>query len=130
MTSALWLDRAGGAASAACAAHCLAMMAAPALISSTGLGFLQSEAFEWGFFALALGFGGAAATLGYRVHGTVWLAAGFGVGMLLLAAGRLGEALSLFEGAGMVAITGGVTLVGAHLASIQCTQACQGVLAS
>ena len=115
----LWMDRLGSVASATCAAHCLLFAALPSLISLLGLHFLAHEAFEWGFFVLAVSFAIAAGMSGYRTHRNVWLFAGFGVGVLVLIAGRLGEALALYEGGGFVAILGGSILVASHLMSLR-----------
>ena len=124
MTS-LWMDRLGGLASATCALHCLLMAFAPALVPLLGLSMLRGEAFEWGFFAFAIGFAVLAGGLGYRVHRTWWVLAGFGAGIAVLVAGRLGEALALFEGGAVLSILGGVVLVGTHAASTLRTRSCQ-----
>ncbi len=124
MTS-LWMDRFGSVASAACAAHCLLLSVAPALLSLLGLELLANEAFEWGFFSLALALAVPAGALGFRIHRNRWVLGAFGVGVLVLVAGRLGEALALFQGAGMLAILGGFVLVGSHLTSIRHVQACR-----
>lgn len=125
MTSSLWMDRFGGVASATCATHCLVMAFAPALVAVTGLGFLANEAFEWAFFSSAIGFAGAAAWLGYRSHRTPWVVAGFGLGMVVLITGRLAEALKLFEGGAILAITGGALLVASHVGSATRTRTCR-----
>jgi hypothetical protein len=124
------MDRLGGLASAACAMHCLTMAFAPALISLVGLGFLADESFEWGLFVTAVGFAFAAAIFGYRVHRTWWVPAGFGIGILVLMAGRLGEAMQLYEGGAIVAITGGSLLLTTHVASAVRTRACREACAS
>lgn len=112
-----WIDRAGSVASAACAVHCGLLSLAPALAAVLGLEFLAHEAFEWGFFAVAVGFAAVAAIVGYRSHRRGWVAAGFVLGGLLLVAARLGEALSLFSGGEAVAIAGGVVLITFHAAN-------------
>ena len=114
-----WMDRLGSVASATCAAHCLLFAALPSLISLLGLHFLAHEAFEWGFFILAVSFALAAGVGGYRNHRNVWLFGGFAVGILVLITGRLGEALELYEGGGFVAIAGGSILVASHLTSLR-----------
>ena len=130
MTTSLWTDRLGGLASAACAVHCLIMGFAPALISAAGLEFLANEAFEWVFFAAAIAFAAAAALIGFRIHRTPWVLAGFGLGMLVLLAGRMGEALELYEGGGIVVIIGGMLLVGVHVTSTMRIRACQEACAT
>lgn len=120
----MWMDRLGGVASAACAAHCLLLSLAPSLVSMLGIELLANELFEWGFFALAVGFALAAALIGYRVHRTGWILAGFGVGLLVLLAGRLGEALALYEGGGVIAVIGGALLASCHVASLRRSRPC------
>tara|TARA_B100000029_G_scaffold397403_1_gene395684 strand:- start:205 stop:582 length:378 start_codon:yes stop_codon:yes gene_type:complete len=119
------MDRTGSVASATCAAHCLILSAAPALLSLLGLEFLRHEAFEWGLFGLALSVAALAAGLGYRVHRSPWVLGSFGAGMAVLLAGRLGEALALYEGAGLLAILGGLLLVVCHLRNIGSIRACK-----
>ncbi len=114
-----WTDRLGSVASTACAAHCFVLAVVPSLISALGLTVLAHEAFEWGFFALAISFALVAAVVGYQSHRTRWLMAGFGVGILVLTAGRLGEALALYEGGAALAVIGGSILVVSHLLSLR-----------
>ena len=106
------------------------MAAAPALIPLLGLAFLADEAFEWTFFALAVGFALAAGYAGYRVHRTRWVLAGFGMGILVLLAGRLGEFLQVYEGGAVLAVVGGAILVASHGASTVQTRACGEACAS
>ncbi|MBJ94846.1 MAG: hypothetical protein CMP23_10300 [Rickettsiales bacterium] len=120
-----WIDQAGTIASATCAAHCLLLSVAPALLSLLGLELLKHEALEWGLFAIALSIAGLAGALGYRVHRSSWVLGSFGVGIAVLVAGRMGEALELYEGAGMLAIVGGLLLVASHLKNIGSIRACQ-----
>ena len=79
-----------------------------------------------GFFAAAVTLAAIAAALGYRVHRNAWVLAGFGLGGLVLVAGRLGEALGLYEGAAGLAVAGGLMLVASHVFSAKRTRACQG----
>jgi hypothetical protein len=119
------LDRLGGVASASCAAHCLTMSLAPALVAFLGAEFLASEALEWGLFVAAVVFALAAAGLGFRVHRDVRVLAGFGAGLAALTAARLGEALDLFEGTLVLAVLGGGALVASHLVSARQTRRCR-----
>jgi len=111
------LHRTGGIASVSCVIHCLLMSAAPALVSLLSLEFLAHEAFEWGFFVAAVVLALLAATLGYRLHRNPWVLLGFGSGVLVLVAGRMGEALSLYEGTAGLAVLGGGLLVASHVLS-------------
>ena len=116
---ARWTDRFGSAASATCAVHCVLLAMAPSLLPVLGLSALPHEIFEWVFFSLAIGLALLAAVLGYRSHRTWWLLAGFGIGSLVLLAGRLGEAMALYEGGALVAILGGSVLVVSHILSLR-----------
>ena len=120
-----WLDPLGSVASAACAVHCFVLMVAPAVVALLGLEFLANEAFEWGFFVAAVALAVGAAGIGYASHRTPWVVASFGVGLLVLVAGRLGEAWQLFEGGGLVAVLGGGLLVASHLASRRQVRVCR-----
>jgi hypothetical protein len=97
-----WPDRIGSVAGAACAAHCLVSSVASAI----GLGVLASEAVEWGFSTLAVGFAVVAAIHGYWCHRAAWVVAGFGAGVLVLLLGRLGEVLDLHESGVGLAVAG------------------------
>ncbi|MCP4916121.1 MAG: MerC domain-containing protein [Proteobacteria bacterium] len=112
-----WVDRLGGVASATCALHCLAMTLAPAVL-------LSGEAFEWGFYALAIAFAGVACVLGYRAHRDRRVVLGFGVGTLVLTSGRFGEMLGLHETGVALAVAGGAVLVASHVWSLRRTRAC------
>lgn len=120
-----WMDRFGTFASASCAAHCIVLSAAPTLLSVLGLEFLRNELFEWGFFTLAIGMASLAAVFGYRLHGNTWVLGSFATGGVVLMAGRFGEALGIFEGAGVVAILGGLLLVASHLINISWSRGCR-----
>ncbi len=120
-----WVDRLGGAASLACAVHCGLFGLAPALVTLVGLEFLAGEAFEWGFFALALAFATVAAGLGYRAHRTAWVPLGFALGGGMLVIARLAEAWALFEGGAVLAVCAGGVLVGFHIANTLRIRACE-----
>ncbi len=120
-----WFDRLGAAASLACALHCGLIGFAPALVILVGLEVLAGEVFEWGFVALALTFAAIAAGLGYRAHRTVWMPLGFAVGGGLLVAARAVEAWAVFEGGPALAVSGGIVLVGCHVANTLRLQACK-----
>ena len=124
-----WMDRFGTAASAVCATHCLILATVPAVASLAGLGFLAHESLEWVFFASAAGLAAVAAVGGFLVHRSGWVLGGFAVGLGLLVAGRLGEALALYEGGAALAVMGGVALAGCHLLSTRQVRQCQGTCA-
>lgn len=119
-----WLDRLGGLAGLVCAVHCGLIAFAPALLTLSGLEILQHEALEWAFFATALIFAGVAAGYGYRHHRNVWTLVGFGGCASVLIVARLAEAMSAFEGAAALAVTGGLALVGLHIVNAVKLRAC------
>ena len=121
----LWMDRFGSLASMACAAHCVVMAVLPSLFTVVEAGHHGHDGhgehalLEWAFFGLASLFALGAAIIGYRSHRTWWIAAGFAVGLPVLAAGRLGEAFHI-EGVGFgLTVLGGVILTTSHLLSIR-----------
>ena len=95
-----------------------------AAIALLGVEFLANEAVEWGLFLAASIFAVTAAFLGYRVHRSTSVLAGFGVGLATLSAARLGEAMHLFEGTLVFAVLGGAILVASHVVSARRTKAC------
>ena len=120
-----WIDRLGSLASLACAAHCVIMAALPALITVAEVGHDdhghhgEQALIEWAFFGLAFLFAVGAAVLGFRRHRTWWVAAGFVVGVPILAAGRVGEAMHI-EGVGFgLTVLGGLVLASSHILSIR-----------
>lgn len=119
------LDRLGSIASASCAVHCLTMSLAPALVAVLGIEFLANEMVEWVLFASAVVFALAAAGLGYREHRDARVLAGFGVGLSVLTAARLGEALHLFGGTLVLAVLGGGILVATHFISVRRLRTCR-----
>ncbi len=125
-----WLDRFGGAASTACALHCLSLATAPALFTLFGMNQGAHGALEWVFFTLTVSFALTAAVVVYRTHHTLLVVLGFATGLGILIAGRMGETFGLFEGGVYFAVAGGGLLLASHLASIRQTrlrrQACCG----
>jgi hypothetical protein len=89
-----------------------------------GLEFIRSEVLEWGFFVSAILFAAVAAVLGHRVHKRIGITAGFGLGIVVLTAGRLGEAMSLFEGGAVLAVAGGSLIVLGHFNNSRASRAC------
>lgn len=118
-----WIDRFGSLASATCALHCLTFTIAPAVASAVGLGALTGEAFEWGFFSVAMAMAAIAAFMAFRTHGDLRVLGGFGVGMLVLGAGRVSEMVGLHGGV-VLAVAGGAVLGASHLFSIRQARLC------
>lgn len=117
-----WFDRFGSVASGLCALHCAVMSGLPAAAVLVG-GELH-ESLEWGFFGLAALLAAAAAAAALRSHGSRVVLIGFGAGLALLCVGRAAEALSWFEGGGLLAVAGGGALFASHLQSLRCRRAC------
>ena len=117
-----WFDRLGGTASGLCAVHCAATGALPMFAAAVGAEL--NETLEWGFFGIAIVLALFAAVSAYRVHASPAVLAGFGVGVATLGLGRAAEALSLFEGGGVLSIVGGLILVAAHVYSLRCHRDC------
>ena len=91
---------------------------APTVVSAVGLGIFAGEIFEWGFFTTAMAMAATAAFIAVRSHGDRRVLVGFGVGMLVLSAGRVSEMVGL-HGGFVLAMSGGGLLVLSHLASIR-----------
>ena len=117
-------DSYGGIASTLCVVHCLTISFAPAIIDNVSFLSANNELFEWGFFGLAVLFGLTSATVGIRKHRNVLVLGSFVAGLSILVLGRLGEAMSLFEGGEALSIAGGIFLFIAHMYSSRC---CSGI---
>ena len=113
------LDSFGGVASVACFMHCLILSVVPSLLSNVEFVASNNEVLEWSFFAFAMVFAIISAGSGMVKHKKTSIMIGFGVGISVLAMGRLSEVLS-FEGGGVLSIIGGFTLFAAHMMSIRC----------
>lgn len=117
-------DRLGSVASASCALHCLTMALAPAVVTLLGVEFLANEAVEWTLYGAAVVFALVAAAVGFRVHRSLPVLGGFGLGLAVLSAARLAEAFHLFEGTLVLAVLGGGVLVGTHIFSARRLRSC------
>lgn len=120
-----WIDRFGSVASMACAAHCVIVAALPTLLAVAEAGHDEHghhgehALIEWVFFGVASLLAVGAGIFGYRRHRTWWVAAGFVVGIPILAAGRLGEAFHI-EGVGFgLTVLGGLILASSHIVSLR-----------
>jgi hypothetical protein len=100
------------------------MAMAPAILATLGAGALADGSAEWAFVLVALGLAVPAAVVGHRRHGTAWVTAGFALGAAGLLVGRIGEVLGLHEVGTVIAVLGGLVLVGSHIANISRTRAC------
>tara|TARA_B100000925_G_scaffold285219_1_gene261269 strand:- start:328 stop:699 length:372 start_codon:yes stop_codon:yes gene_type:complete len=114
------LDNFGSIASIACVLHCLTVSFAPALLSNVQFLSNYNETLEWVFFGFALSFAIFSAGFGFKLHKNPMLMSGFALGIFMLVLGRSAEALSLFEGGGILSILGGAVLFGSHFYSMRC----------
>lgn len=121
-TNRMSIDIYGRFASSLCVLHCLTMSFAPFIIESISILNANNELLEWGFFSLALAFALLSAVFGMRKHNNPLVLGSFAMGIAVLILGRLGEAMSLFEGGEALSIGGGAFLFVAHMYSARCCQ--------
>jgi len=112
------LDRFGAAVSCACAAHCVLLPGAVALLPALGVAWLLDDRVEWGLLATALVIGvaslGPAAWRGRGARGAFGPVLLFAAGAALLVAARMGVG----EAAETPLVLAGAALVAAaHLAN-------------
>ena len=115
----MW-DGYGRFASGLCVLHCLTVSFAPSIIENISIVSAYNEVLEWGFFGGAVLFALISASLGLRKHQNYKVLVGFSIGLSVLTLGRVGEALSLFEGGEMLSICGGLFLFISHMYSTTC----------
>lgn len=115
----LTLDRAGVAASCACAAHCALTPLALGLLPIAGLAPLAGEGAEWAFVAVAVSVGLSSLLPGYfRRHGRARPLLIFSAGVALLLSARL----FLEEDARLevpAAVAGALLLAAAHVFNLR-----------
>ena len=117
--SFVW-DGYGRLASGLCVLHCLTVSFAPSVIENSSFASSYNEVFEWGFFGMAILFAIISAAFGLKKHQNYMVLIGFVTGMAVLILGRLGEAMSLFEGGEALSISGGMFLFVSHMYSTTC----------
>ena len=118
-TILIW-DGYGRVASGLCVIHCLTVSFAPSLVEQMSFLSSYNESLEWGFFAFALVFSIISAGFGIKKHHNIFILSGFMMGIAILILGRLGEAMSLFEGGEILSIMGGLFLLMSHIYSSSC----------
>ena len=116
------IDRFGGVASAICALHCLTISLIPSLLSNVQFFSSYNEILEWGFFSFALFFALSSLLLHWKKHKNIIVFVGLILGVCLLTLGRMSEAMSLFEGGGVLSIIGGAVLFISHFLGIRCCE--------
>lgn len=119
------LDAVGAAASTICAIHCALMPLVVSPLPLIGLGFLAHGAMEWALIGLAALLGVTSLCLGYREHRSRRALAVLGIGLTLLALGRILET----RGAGWygvpILVLGGLVLAVAHLINRHLCRTCR-----
>lgn len=115
-------DRFGGVASAICALHCLTISFIPSLLSNVQFFSSYNEILEWGFFSFALFFALSSLLFNWKKHKNIIVLIGLISGICFLSLGRMSEAMSLFEGGGVLSIIGGVVLFISHFLGIRCCE--------
>lgn len=119
------LDAIGTFASSLCALHCAAMPALAALLPLAGLEVLGAEATEFALAGTSALLGIVSLSLGFRRHRSRRALAVLGVGLVLLAAGRILEDFES-ESVGVVAaVAGGSSIAVAHLVNRQLCGSCR-----
>lgn len=108
------LDAAGMMASTMCALHCAAMPLAVTLLPLAGLGFLASEAVEWGLLGVSALLGIGSLCLGYRLHRSRRALAVLACGLALLLAGRAAERREWDSWGVALVVSGGLAVAVAH----------------
>ena len=101
------LDKVGATASLMCAIHCAAMPLVVTLLPLIGLGFLADNRIEWALVALSALMGVTSLCLGFREHRSRRAFAYLGIGIGMLATGRiLEDNLNSPWGVGVVVLGG------------------------
>ena len=119
------LDRIGASTSLLCAIHCAALPFVVTLLPIVGLGFIASEAFEWGLVAAAVALATVSLAIGYRKHRSLRVLALASGAILLLIAGRLAEHHDWSISGAVLAVLGGVALAAGHYVNYRLCQSCQ-----
>lgn len=120
------LDRAGMVVSCLCALHCAVLPAVVAILPTIGLGLLASEATEMALMGSSAATGAISLGLGFRRHRSGLALIVLGLGLAMLALGRLAESTGT-EILGVAAVvSGGLAIAGAHLLNLRLCRACPG----
>jgi hypothetical protein len=109
------LDRVGATASLLCAVHCAVLPLVVTLLPLVGLSFLADERVEWMLVGLSAALGITSLCLGYREHRSRRALGVLGIGLALLALGRILEGQHIEPWGVPIVVAGGLTMAGAHL---------------
>jgi hypothetical protein len=118
------LDKAGTAASLACAVHCAVLPLFVTLLPLFGLGFLADERVEWALVVLSGLMGITSLCLGFKEHRSRRAFAYLGIGLGMLAVGRIVEEQMNSPWGVLIVVLGGVTLATAHLINRKLCNSC------
>ncbi|MBX2804304.1 MAG: MerC domain-containing protein [Myxococcales bacterium] len=116
--SADWMDRLGSLASAACVVHCVALAAVPTLLPAAGVVAAVGHAHEGFLMGASVVLALPALALGFQAHRSPLVVGTFATGLVLLVASQLAHDHGGPMGLAL-AVAGGLTLVGAHLANLR-----------
>jgi hypothetical protein len=119
------LDAAGATASLLCAVHCALMPLLVSVLPLIGLSFLVDERTEWALVALSAVLGISSLSLGYREHRSPRALIILGIGLVLLATGRILEERGVEVGGVAVVVLGGLTLAAAHIVNRRLCHTCE-----
>jgi hypothetical protein len=109
-----WLDAGGVATSVLCALHCALMPIIVTVLPVIGLGFLASEAVEWGLITLSALLGISSLCLGYREHRSHQALGILAVGLGSLATGCIVEHRELAQVGVPLVVVGGFLIAASH----------------
>lgn len=119
------LDKVGATASLMCAIHCAAMPLLVTLLPLVGLSFLADNRVEWALVALSALMGVTSLCFGFREHRSRRAFAYLGIGIGMLAVGRILEDNLHSPWGVAIVVLGGVTLASAHLINRRLCQSCR-----
>lgn len=119
------LDRVGATASLVCALHCALMPLVITLLPLVGLGFLADERVEWALVTLSAVMGTTSLCLGFRQHRSRRAFAFLGIGLGMLATGRILEGHVHSAWGVVIVVLGGITLAVAHVINQQLCKSCR-----
>lgn len=119
------LDGIGATASFLCAIHCALLPLVVTLLPLAGLGFLAHGATEWALVACSALLGVSSLCLGFREHRRRSALAVLGVGLALLAGGRIVESQGIGAVGVPLVVLGGLAIASAHLINRRLCHACR-----
>ena len=122
-----FFDQLGSLVSITCVVHCILVALVPGVLAARGSSSLLGEPLEWAFTLGAVAIGLTAAVQGWRRHHSRPILTGILVGCSLLLVARGAEVGDVDMPSYLIAVLGGMLLVGSHMANMQrqcCTTCC------